>query len=156
MMRSQIKYDRIGLGYDTTRRPDPRIANRLHALLDPIPGGQYLDIACGTGNYTRCLHDMGIGLVGVDQSETMLEAARNKHPGITWQQADVASLPFPDDNFDGAVCAQAIHHFPDLTAAFHEIRRVLRGGRLVIFGSSGSDSFLLAQRVLSTGLEARF
>ncbi len=136
MTHTQIKYDRIGIGYDTTRRPEPQIVERLHALLSPIPEGQYLDIACGTGNYTRCLRDMGIDVVGIDQSETMLEAARNKHPGITWQQADVTALPFPDSSFDGAVCTQAIHHFPDLTAAFREIRRVLRGGRLVIFGSS--------------------
>jgi hypothetical protein len=32
-----MKYDRIGIGYDTTRRADPRIAERLLALLQPAP-----------------------------------------------------------------------------------------------------------------------
>jgi ubiquinone/menaquinone biosynthesis C-methylase UbiE len=136
MTDTQVKYDKIGVGYDTTRRPDPRIAERLYALLSPIPRGQYLDIACGTGNYTRCLHDLGVRMIGIDQSETMLEAARNKHRGITWRRADVTALPFPNSSFDGALCTQAIHHFPNLAAAFTEIRRVLRGGRLVIFGAS--------------------
>jgi len=136
MTDTQVKYDKIGVGYDTTRRPDPRIAERSYALLSPIPRAQYLDIACGTGNYTRCLHDLGVRMIGIDQSETMLEAARNKHRGITWRRADVTALPFPNSSFDGALCTQAIHHFPNLAAAFTEIRRVLRGGRLVIFGAS--------------------
>jgi SAM-dependent methyltransferase len=128
-----MKYDEIGVGYDTTRRPDPRIAERLFALLDPKPGGRYIDIACGTGNYTQCLHARGLDVIGIDQSVTMLEAASTKFPGITWQQADATALPFPDGTFDGAVCTLAIHHFPDLDAAFREIGRVLSDGRVVIF-----------------------
>jgi hypothetical protein len=46
-----MKYDTIGIGYDTTRRAGPRIAGRLLALLEPVAGGLYLDIACGTGNF---------------------------------------------------------------------------------------------------------
>jgi ubiquinone/menaquinone biosynthesis C-methylase UbiE len=47
-----MKYDAIGIGYDSTRRPDLRIAARIQALLEPRAGGHYLDVACGTGNYT--------------------------------------------------------------------------------------------------------
>ena len=51
------KYDRIGDGYDLTRRADPRIADRLTSLLDAAPGASVLDVACGTGNYTFALAD---------------------------------------------------------------------------------------------------
>lgn len=136
MTRPPTKYDAIGVGYDTTRRPDPRIAERIRSLLSPAAAGAYLDVACGTGNYTRCLRDLGVRITGIDQSETMLAAARSKHPQIDWRQGDVTALPYPDGSFDGAVCTQAIHHFKDLPLACREIRRVLRGGRLVIFGSS--------------------
>jgi SAM-dependent methyltransferase len=128
-----MKYDTIGIGYDRTRRPDPRIAERILALLEPQAKGHYLDVACGTGNYTKSLYDLGLDMVGIDQSKTMLDAARAKYPTIKWQQADVTKLPFPDASFDGIICTQAIHHFSDLEAAVCEIARVLRGGRLVIF-----------------------
>ena len=131
-----MKYDTIGVGYDATRRPDPRIAERILALLEPVVGGHYLDLGCGTGNYTHSLHALGLDVVGVDESTTMLEAARAKYPAIKWQQADVTDLPFSGQCFDGAICTQAIHHFPDLGAAFREMRRVLRGGRLVMFTST--------------------
>ncbi len=131
-----MKYDTIGIGYDSTRRPDRRIAQRILALLEPSAGRRYLDIACGTGNYTCALHALGLEVVGVDQSTTMLEAGRAKHPAIEWLQADVTDLPFSDGSFDGAICTQAIHHFPDLGAAFREIGRVLAGGRLVLFTST--------------------
>jgi ubiquinone/menaquinone biosynthesis C-methylase UbiE len=129
-----MKYDTIGVGYDATRRPDPRIAERILALLEPVVGGHYLHLACGTGNYTHPLHALGLDVV--DQSTTMLEAARAKYPAIKWQQADVTDLPFLGESFDGAICTQAIHHFPDLGAAFRAMRRVLRGGRLVMFTST--------------------
>lgn len=130
-----MKYDLIGTGYDTTRRPDPRITERILALLEPVAGGRYLDVACGTGNYTHSLHAKGLHVVGIDQSATMLKAAAAKYPTIEWQLADVADLPFPDQSFDGAICIQAIHHFSDLAAAFRETRHVLRG-RLVVFTST--------------------
>jgi ubiquinone/menaquinone biosynthesis C-methylase UbiE len=128
-----MKYDTIGIGYDTTRRPDPRIARRLFELLEPTRNKTYLDIACGTGNYTHALHALGLEVVGIDQSTTMLDAARAKHPGIVWLQADVTALPFPDGHFDGAICTLAVHHFHDLARAFREISRILRAGRLVLF-----------------------
>ena len=128
-----MKYDRIGVDYDSTRRPDPRVADRLIALLEPRAGERYLDIACGTGNYTQHLHARGIDVIGIDQSRTMLEAAHAKFPDITFDQADVTALPFPNRSFYGAICTLAIHHFTDIDRAFREISRVLGDGRFVIF-----------------------
>lgn len=45
-------YDRIGDGYDTTRRADPEILEIFRELLEVRDDGIYLDVACGTGNYT--------------------------------------------------------------------------------------------------------
>jgi SAM-dependent methyltransferase len=130
---SGAKYDEIGVGYDATRRPDPRIVGRLRALLRLETGGRYLDVGCGTGNYTVSLAASGLAMVGLDQSETMLGAARAKGPHVEWRRGDVDRLPFPDGTFRGAVCTLAIHHFSDLAAAFGEVYRVLGRGRFVIF-----------------------
>lgn len=129
-------YDSIGVGYDTTRRPDPRIAARLRYHLAPDPDGLYLDLACGTGNYTAALGSDGVALVGLDRAITMLRAAQVKAPQVPWCQGDALALPFADGAFQGVLCSLAIHHFPDRAAAFAEVRRVLARGRFVIFTST--------------------
>lgn len=48
-------YDRIGREHDVTRSADPRIAQRVFSLLNASKGGNYLDLACGTGNYAIAL-----------------------------------------------------------------------------------------------------
>ncbi len=52
-------YDRIGIEYDTTRRTDPVILSRLASLLVLDKSRKYVDIACGTGNYTSELANLG-------------------------------------------------------------------------------------------------
>ena len=69
-------YDRIGVGYDGSRRADPSIVDDLAGRLSPRTDGRYLDLACGTGNYTRALAARGGDWTGVDASRTMLDAAR--------------------------------------------------------------------------------
>src|SRR5262245_34389856 len=118
-------YDRIGEGYDATRRADPHIAGRLAAHLGVSPEGRYLDVACGTGNYTAALASLGGCWHGVDASRAMIAAAERKAPSIAWRLADVEALPFDRGAFDGATCTLAVHHFASIPTAFGEIRRVL-------------------------------
>lgn len=128
-------YDDIGEGYDATRRADADLASRLadHAGL---PGaGRYLDVACGTGNYTIALARKGGTWAGVDRSRRMLTRARAKTSGIAWVCADVEHLPYDANAFRGAVCVLAAHHFRSLPDAFRDIARVVRE-RFVLFTST--------------------
>ena len=129
-------YDNIGVNYDATRRADPYLKGRLAHHLAPAPGGRYLDIACGTCNYTGLLAADGGTWFGLDVSAGMLRTARRKLGSIHLVRGDAASLPFGDGVFDGALCTMALHHLPDLLAAFREAFRVLRHGKLVIFTST--------------------
>lgn len=130
-------YNQIGKTYDATRRADPFIAGRLKFYLDLQREGTYLDVACGTGNYTAYLAGTGGLWHGVDQSVQMLDKAREKSDRVRWHQADVAALPFDDASFDGAICTLAIHYFRPPDTAFAEIRRVLKNsGAFVIFTST--------------------
>lgn len=132
-------YDRIGQGYDSHRRADPGIGDALYRLLCPAPDGQYLDLACGSGNYTVALAERGLSLTGIDPSRTMLAAAAAKSGAVRWRKGAAEALPFEDAAFDGALCTLAIHHFDDIGAAFAGVRRVLKpGGRFVLFtGEAG-------------------
>ena len=53
------RYDTIGVGYDATRRADPYIAGRLAHHLAIGAESTYLDVACGSGNYTVALAGLG-------------------------------------------------------------------------------------------------
>ena len=127
-------YDKIGEKYDTTRKADPMILQELGNLLDIKQNYIYLDVACGTGNYTSEIAKVGGSWHAFDNSEKMLEEARNKSEIIKWDKFNIESLGYNSNMFDGAICSLAIHHFPNLKLAFTEISRVLKANaNFVIF-----------------------
>lgn len=129
-------YDEIGLAYDTTRKADPEIVNRLYHHLQLDKGAKVLDIGCGTGNYTVALNQRGLSMTGMDISSTMIDGARMKDPDMHWVKGDSSSLPFEDCTFNGAISSMVIHHYKDLEGPFGEAYRVISDGRYVIFTSS--------------------
>ncbi len=129
----QPLYDFIGASYARSRRADPAIAHMLAQLLQLTSSGSYLDVGCGTGNYTVALSSLGGAWRAIDASEVMLGQARNKTDNVTWIQSTADCLPFSDSTFDGAICTLAIHHFQSLHPPFAEVRRTLRAGPFVIF-----------------------
>lgn len=132
-------YDNIGVHYDSTRRADPYLTARLAHNLELRSEGRYLDIACGTGNYTHALAGKGGEWHGVDVSSGMLRTALNKGGNIRLALGDGAMLPYRDGSFDGAICTMALHHLPRLEPVFCEARRLLRGGKLVMFTSTSEQ-----------------
>lgn len=127
-------YDRIGDNYDTTRKADPQILSQLQSLLNVMDGKKYLDVACGTGNYTSEISDFGGDWYAFDQSKNMLKEAEQKSSSVVWDQYNVDALGYTSNFFDGALCSLAIHHFPCLASAFAEVSRVLKpGSGFVIF-----------------------
>lgn len=130
-------YNQIGKGYDTTRSADPEILNILASLLSLKENGLYLDAGCGTGNYTHELAKLKGTWKAFDQSELMIEKAKQKNSNIEWSVFDVVKTHYKAASFDSVLCTLAIHHFPNLTTAFKEISRVLLPqGKFVIFTST--------------------
>lgn len=132
-----IKYDRIGTGYNSTRVADPYITERILHHLQPKANGRYLDIGCGTGNYTIIMADKGFNFMGVDPSEKMLNEAKLRNPDIIWLHGTAEQIPADDKSFDGMIGTLTIHHWIDLKKAFAEINRVLaHNGKFVLFTST--------------------
>jgi len=131
-MSNTAIYNTIGKTYDTTRKPDPEIVKILSHFLEPTSSGRYLDVACGSGNYTNALAQTGLNIEGFDISDEMLGKARLKNPAISWHQGDAKELPFQDSSFDGAICTLATHHMGRFEEAFKEIYRVMRPGKFVM------------------------
>ncbi|MDQ8739030.1 methyltransferase domain-containing protein [Paenibacillus sp. LHD-38] len=129
-------YDIIGMEYDTSRKADPQITQRLINHLQVFDNSRVLDVACGTGNYTIALSQLCLKMTGTDISEEMLKNAREKSNHVIWDKADVNNLPYQEEEFSGATCILAIHHFENLYKAFQQVYRVIGKGRFVIFTSS--------------------
>src|SRR5258708_9803329 len=133
-------YDRIGIGYDTTRQADPYLLSRLIHHLRPSHTGRYLDVGSGTGNYTLAMHRAGVEIYGLEFSPIMIEFAKRKGPAITWLNARCEEIPFATDSFDGATCTFVHHHMSDPLAAFKEVHRVLKqGARFVILNGTAEQ-----------------
>lgn len=128
------KYDQLGIGYNQTRAADPYLTAQLFKHLDPQEGAIYLDIGCGTGNYTSALQEKGLQLIGIDPSERMLEQARAKNAAVDWRLGTAEQTGLETASVDGIVGSLTLHHWTDINAAFKELRRVVKpGGKLVLF-----------------------
>ena len=101
-------YDRRAPEYDDWWRGSGLFADRdrpawneeVEALCSAIASlepARTLDVACGTGFLTRHLRGE---VVGLDQSESMLEVSRRQAPSATFVRGDALSLPFDDGAFE--------------------------------------------------------
>lgn len=89
-----------------------------------------LDVAAGTGDFCRELHQQGMKAIATDLSFGMMDAGGDFAPRV---QADAAHLPFVSGSFDGVTCGYALRNFTDLRGAISEMARVTRpGGRIVL------------------------
>jgi demethylmenaquinone methyltransferase / 2-methoxy-6-polyprenyl-1,4-benzoquinol methylase len=105
------------------------------------PGGNALDLCCGTGDLTlelaRRVGPDG-GVVGCDFSEPMLELARRKAgkrgaSQARFEWADALELPYRDESFDAVTVGFGVRNLVDLERGLAEMVRVLKPeGRAVI------------------------
>ena len=132
-----LKYDKIGTNYNLTRKADKYLTQQLIHHLQPFQNGKYLDIGCGTGNYTIELHKNGFDFIGIDPSELMLQKAKLKNQEIDWKIGSAENIGLPENFVDGVIGTLTIHHWHDLKIAFSELHKILKPkGRIVIFTST--------------------
>jgi ubiquinone/menaquinone biosynthesis C-methylase UbiE len=95
----------------------------LRRTLEALPPAKTLDVACGTGFLTRHLPGE---IVGLDQSESMLDEARRQAPHATYVQSDALVLPFEDGSFRRVFTGHFYGHLeePEREAFLDEARRV--------------------------------
>jgi len=105
----------------------------LLGAIASLPPARTLDIACGTGFLTRHLHGE---IVGLDQSSSMLELARERVPGADFVQGDALELPFADGEFDRLFTSFFYGHLEDddRERFLGEVHRVAR--ELVVVDAS--------------------
>ncbi len=96
-------------------------------------GACVLDLACGTGDFSKLVltADATARPVSADLTFNMLRLAREDGLPRT-VCADAMRLPFPDESFDAIFVGYGLRNFPCLDDALVEMRRVLKPrGKLV-------------------------
>jgi ubiquinone/menaquinone biosynthesis C-methylase UbiE len=102
------------------------------------PGSRVLDVGTGSGRDVAALIAAGYDAHGVDASEGMLAAARDRFPDLAgrFHKDTLPQLPsVPDASQDGLLCWAVLMHLPEehLPNTAITLRRLLKpGGRLLI------------------------
>jgi ubiquinone/menaquinone biosynthesis C-methylase UbiE len=97
-----------------------------------------VDIAAGTGLFSRAVAPHVRSVVATDLTAEMLEQGRaraqeSKLNNISFQRASAEALPCADASVDLVISRYAVHHFLSPAAVFREAHRVVRsGGRAAI------------------------
>jgi SAM-dependent methyltransferase len=141
MRAAAVGFDQGAEAYERGRPSYP--ADSVQWLVDGLgigPGKRVLDLAAGTGKFTRLLVPTGAELVAVEPVAGMRDQFATGLPHIEMLDGTAEHLPFPDGSFDAVTVAQAFHWF-DLATAAAEIRRVLvDGGGLALIWNERDTS----------------
>jgi len=114
-------YDRIGVTYAQTRRPDRRIEAAIQRAL--AGARSVVNVGAGSGSY-----EPPETVLAVEPSAVMIAQRRDGlAPAV---QATAEEIPLEDGAVDAALAVLTVHHWPHLARGFAEMRRVAR--RIVV------------------------
>jgi SAM-dependent methyltransferase len=126
------------------------LVDLLHAGTRYADGARVLEAGCGVGAQTVALarNSPGARFTCIDVSARSLDTARERArlaslANVTFQQADLFDLPFPEESFDHVFVCFVLEHLARPREALAALRARLRpGGTLTaIEGDHGSTFF---------------
>jgi SAM-dependent methyltransferase len=105
-------------------------------------GGPIADLGCGPGRVAGFVARLGADVRGIDLSPGMVEVARRDHPGIPFEVASMAALPFGAGDLAGALAWYSIIHIPQerQDGVFAEFARVLRPEGVLLLAFQVSEA----------------
>ncbi|MGD3109944.1 class I SAM-dependent methyltransferase [Streptomyces sp. YGL11-2] len=145
---SMQQYDEIGEAFEGFKSlPLMRYGEvpSFLGMVGDVSGKSVLDLACGTGFYSREFKRRGAtDVLGVDISVEMIAAARDSEQreplGVHYEVGDVAELRPVDRRFDIAVGVQCLNYAGDIAEMERMCRNIHRS--LV----PGGEFFVLTQK----------
>jgi ubiquinone/menaquinone biosynthesis C-methylase UbiE len=107
------------------------------AIQNSLRGRDVLEVACGTGWWTRILSESARSIMATDLGDEVMNIAREKKYGcpVTFRKENAYKLSFGDDFFTGGLAFSWFSHIPHnlIDIFLNELHRVLaRGSRIFI------------------------
>jgi SAM-dependent methyltransferase len=96
------------------------------------PGQLVLDVGCGVGVFLRLVADRGAKPFGLDASEALIAAARERLPEADLRVGAMEALPYENDTFDLVTGFSSFFFATDMVAALREAGRVAKPGAAVV------------------------
>jgi len=130
----------------------PALGQAALDLLDPQPGEAILDVGCGDGTLTEKIRDRGASVVGIDNSLSMVGAARAR--GLDARLMDAAQLKF-GEAFDAVFSNATLHWVLDKERAARAIWFALKAGGRFAGEMGGEGNLAVLRQALDDELVAR-
>lgn len=132
-----LNYEHLALIYDAIMGDLEGVKRYAQMLKDVLNKGRILDLACGTGDLTITLSNMGYQMTGLDLSKSMLEVAKTKSDDrIRFVQKDMLNFDL-NEVFDGIVCANDSVNYcsslEEMAKLFENVNRHLRINGTFVF-----------------------
>jgi ubiquinone/menaquinone biosynthesis C-methylase UbiE len=122
---------------------------RVELALGECTGGErVLEVGFGTGLAFPNLHDMYREIHGLDLTAD-IQAVNSVFDSMSiplfLQRGDVTTMPYQDEFFDTVFMVSILEHLKpaELEQAFHEVRRVLKPGGQMVYGTPVERPFMV-------------
>lgn len=117
-----------------------KFGEEIVKLLNPRKNETILDIGCGTGDLTKRIAELCEKVIGIDNSNEMIQAAKKKYPEISFIHTDAKNYQL-DNKFDAIFSNAVLHWIPQADIMIKNANRHLKiGGRYVVeFGGKGCN-----------------
>jgi ubiquinone/menaquinone biosynthesis C-methylase UbiE len=135
-METKARWDRLAKHYGLVERLSEWYLRPFRKILWARAAGRILEAGAGTG-LNIGFYPAEARVTATDLSGAMLrkarERARERNADVTFEEADLCSLPFADGVFDTAVATFVFCSVPDPVACLGEIGRVTKPhGRILL------------------------
>lgn len=153
--RSKAYFDVVLTEWDRIRRTYIDEALSLQVLSSLIrPEAVAVDVGTGTGEVLLALAHTAAKVIGIDSSEKMLAACRqrvaeNELTNVELVLGNAEVLPLGDASCDTALCSMLLHHLGDPGRGVAEMARIVKPGGRVIIGDLVKHDFDWTREIMA-------
>lgn len=130
---SATSFGSVADSYDRVR---PRPAPAAVDWLLPADCAVAVDLAAGTGLFTRALQGRAGQVIAVEPDERMRRVLAARSPGVRVLDGQAEDIPLPDGSADAVLVSHAWHWFDPERAVPEIARELADGGRLGVLWTS--------------------
>ncbi|MBK6828551.1 MAG: class I SAM-dependent methyltransferase [Chitinophagaceae bacterium] len=116
-----------------------KIGDTYFDIVTPAMLGQdkiAADFGCGTGRWSKYMHDKVGAVAAIDPSDAVLAAGHllQDIPNVHLYKASIDNLPFENNYFDFGFSLGVLHHIPDTAKAMEAcVEKIKPGGHFLVY-----------------------